>query len=119
MDLVATTHLLATQVGGHPGIMESEDGSSIGKPALPLEHEFYEAIYGDNPNIQSARDFRLLQPFIPKLMGTLRLVGRLDESRGDGELRILPIEGELQQAKDEFKMKFCFRIFTLFFRCFW
>jgi hypothetical protein len=41
-------------------------------------------------------------------MGTLRLMGRLDESQGDGELRILPIEGELQQAKDEFKMYFVF-----------
>jgi 1D-myo-inositol-tetrakisphosphate 5-kinase/inositol-polyphosphate multikinase len=101
MDSTPTTHLLAAQVGGHPGIIETEDGSSIGKPALPLEHEFYEAIFGDNPKLQ---DFKLLQPFIPKLMGTLRLMGRLDESQGDGELRILPIEGEVQEAKDEFKM---------------
>lgn len=97
------THLLATQVGGHPGIIETEDSSSIGKPALPLEHEFYDAIYGDDPKLQDLKDFKLLQPFIPKLMGTLKLVGRLDESQADGELHILPIEGEAQEVKDEYK----------------
>jgi len=101
MASTPSSHALASQVGGHPGIIESGDGSAIGKPALPLEHQFYEAIYGDNPKLQ---DFKLLQPFIPKLMGTLRLVGRLDESQGDGEIRVLPIEGEVQGPKDEFKM---------------
>jgi inositol-polyphosphate multikinase len=100
---ITTAQLLTTQVGGHPGIIESEDGSSIGKPALPLEHEFYEAIYGDNPANRDLQDFKRLQPFIPRLMGTLRLVGRLDETQADGELRILPIEGAAQAAtKDEF-----------------
>jgi 1D-myo-inositol-tetrakisphosphate 5-kinase/inositol-polyphosphate multikinase len=104
MASTSATHLLASQVGGHPGIIESEDGSAIGKPALPLEHTFYEAIYGDNPKLQHLKDFKLLAPFIPKLMGTLRLVGRVDESQGDGELHVVPIEGEIGEPKDKFKI---------------
>lgn len=104
MASVSNTHLLTTQVGGHPGIVETEDGSSIGKPALPLEHKFYEAIYSDDTKNQDLQDFKLLQPFIPKLMGTLRLVGRLDETQSDGEVRVLPIEEQVQETKDKFEI---------------
>ena len=35
---------LASQVGGHPGVMSSADGSTIIKPCQPTEKAFYEAM---------------------------------------------------------------------------
>ncbi|KAK0227780.1 SAICAR synthase-like protein [Armillaria fumosa] len=63
---------LASQVGGHAGVLTSEDGSLLIKPALLLEHEFYQ-ILNSNPA------FEPLRPFVPKFIGTLKLQGELDE----------------------------------------
>ncbi|KAK0492070.1 SAICAR synthase-like protein [Armillaria luteobubalina] len=63
---------LASQVGGHAGVLTSEDGSLLIKPALPLEHQFYQ-ILNSNPA------FEPLRPFVPKFIGTLKLQGELDE----------------------------------------
>jgi len=62
---------LATQVGGHAGVMTSEDGSLIIKPALPVEIAFYNSV-GSDPG------FAPLRPFIPKFYGTLKLEGTLE-----------------------------------------
>ncbi|PBK83186.1 SAICAR synthase-like protein [Armillaria gallica] len=64
---------LASQVGGHAGVLTSEDGSLLIKSALPLEHQFYQ-ILNSNPA------FEPLRPFVPKFIGTLKLQGELDET---------------------------------------
>ncbi|ETW85073.1 hypothetical protein HETIRDRAFT_25122, partial [Heterobasidion irregulare TC 32-1] len=66
---IAAAHTLASQVGGHAGVLTTEDGSLIIKPALALEHQFYQ---------QAAADPALapLQRWIPRFYGTLRLEGR-------------------------------------------
>ncbi len=63
--------LLASQVGGHPGVKTSEDGSILIKPALPVEVHFYQSV-GSDPNLEP------LRPFIPHFYGTLRLEGQVD-----------------------------------------
>ncbi|GJE88105.1 inositol polyphosphate kinase family protein [Phanerochaete sordida] len=65
---------LESQVGGHPGVMTSEDGSLIMKPALPVEVAFYQAVLTD-PALDAMR------PYIPKFYGTLRLEGQVDEEQ--------------------------------------
>ncbi|KAK0185980.1 SAICAR synthase-like protein [Armillaria mellea] len=64
---------LASQVGGHAGVLTSEDGSLLIKPALPLEHQFYQTL-NTNPA------FEPLRPFVPKFIGTLKLQGEIDET---------------------------------------
>ncbi|KAI0628820.1 hypothetical protein C8Q77DRAFT_341606 [Trametes polyzona] len=64
---------LESQVGGHPGVLESEDGSLLIKPALQKEVDFYHALSTDP-------GFSPLRPFVPKFYGTLRLEGQVDES---------------------------------------
>ncbi|KAH8100309.1 SAICAR synthase-like protein [Cristinia sonorae] len=61
---------LATQVGGHAGVLTSEGGDMIIKPALPVEIDFYQSV-GSDPA------FAPLRPFIPKFYGTLKLEGTL------------------------------------------
>ncbi|KIM87322.1 hypothetical protein PILCRDRAFT_63566 [Piloderma croceum F 1598] len=62
---------LSSQVGGHPGILATEDGSLIIKKALPLELEFYQTHALDPA-------FGPLRPFLPKFYGTLKLEGEVD-----------------------------------------
>ncbi|KDQ34117.1 hypothetical protein PLEOSDRAFT_1032104 [Pleurotus ostreatus PC15] len=66
---------LNTQVGGHSGVLATEDGSLLIKPALPLELQFYQT---------SVRDprFAPLRRFVPKFYGTLSLQGKVDEGKG-------------------------------------
>ena len=52
---------LASQVGGHPGVMSSADGSSIIKPCLPAEKAFYEAMQ-DAPEGSAMARLRTLCP---------------------------------------------------------
>lgn len=68
---------LASQVGGHSGVQTTEDGSLIIKPALALEHEFYQSLTTND-------SFQALRPFIPKFYGTLKLEGQVDESTEGG-----------------------------------
>ncbi|KAI8974233.1 SAICAR synthase-like protein [Trametes punicea] len=63
---------LESQVGGHPGVRVSEDGSLLIKPALPREIAFYQSVAVD-PGLAP------LRPFVPKFYGTLRLEGKVDE----------------------------------------
>ena len=74
----STYHSLETQVGGHPGVMATADGSLIIKPCLPNERAFYESL---------AQDLRLahLLEWVPKFYGVLNLKGELkDDARASG-----------------------------------
>ncbi|KAF9806136.1 hypothetical protein IEO21_08798 [Rhodonia placenta] len=66
------THLpLTTQVGGHPGVLTTEDGVLLIKRALPREVAFYQSVSSDPALAQ-------LYNFIPEFYGTLKLEGRLE-----------------------------------------
>ena len=83
---LASASVLASQVGGHSGVMASEDGSLLMKPALPLELAFYQTELTRNPGLQA------LRPFVPKFYGTLRLEGQVAEG-GIMEVKPVPEEG--------------------------
>ncbi|CAA7260949.1 unnamed protein product [Cyclocybe aegerita] len=71
-----TTQRLASQVGGHAGVMTTEDGSLLIKPALPRELHFYQALQQD-PALE------VLREFTPKFLGTLKLEGKVDPAKTD------------------------------------
>lgn len=71
MSALSTAQPLASQVGGHAGVLTTEDGSLIIKPALPLELQFYQSLTTDT-------GFAALRPFIPKFLGTLKVEGQVD-----------------------------------------
>ncbi|KAI0695079.1 SAICAR synthase-like protein [Cerioporus squamosus] len=78
MSAAEKTVPLTSQVGGHAGVMTSEDGSLLIKPALAAEVAFYQSVAGDP-------GFAPLRPYVPKFYGTLRLEGKLDESQPQAE----------------------------------
>lgn len=65
---------LSSQVGGHAGVLSSEDGELLIKPALPRELAFYQLLQRDDK-------LSALLPYVPKFMGTLRLEGEVDETK--------------------------------------
>lgn len=92
---VGTVHTLTSQVGGHAGVLTTEDGSLLIKPALPVELEFYQKL--DTDPI-----FEHLLPFLPKFLGTLKLEGQVDKSKPAVEgIAITPVSGH----KDEFTLR--------------
>jgi len=60
------------QVGGHIGVLSSEDGSVIIKPCRHREKTFYSTL-------SSTEAFARLLPYVPNFYGTLKLHGKLDE----------------------------------------
>ncbi|KZT11162.1 SAICAR synthase-like protein [Laetiporus sulphureus 93-53] len=81
--------LLPSQVGGHPGILTTEDGSLIIKSALPNEISFYQTVAVD-PGFQPLRDF------VPQFYGTLRLEGQIDPDADGNDLgSVKPVEENL------------------------
>lgn len=70
-----SAHALSSQVGGHAGVLATEDGSLVIKPALARELEFYRLI-----TEAGGEGFKLLRPYIPRFLGTLKLEGQLDAS---------------------------------------
>ncbi|KAJ3570002.1 hypothetical protein NP233_g4690 [Leucocoprinus birnbaumii] len=68
------TVTLAAQVGGHAGVLTTEDGELLIKPALRQELAFYQ-------QLQSDETLSVLLPYVPKFIGTLRLEGEVDESK--------------------------------------
>jgi inositol-polyphosphate multikinase len=72
----ATYIPLESQVGGHPGISTTEDGSLLIKPALANEIRFYQLI-------SSEAILAPLRPFVPKFFGTLRLQGSIEAAALD------------------------------------
>ena len=90
----STPHSLESQVGGHPGVLSSEDGSLIIKPCKnPTEIEFYQEVTS-NPALKQ------LKPHIPKFYGTLQLHGQVEDAQQTltPESKIEPVAGE---DKDE------------------
>ena len=86
---------LTTQVGGHPGVSTTEDGSLLIKPALPSEVAFYHSLATD-PRLAGLKDFA------PDFYGTLKLEGRVEnESTGLDANTIKPVEGVPEAEKDE------------------
>ena len=83
---------LASQVGGHAGVMTTEDGSLLIKPALPVEVSFYQSV-GSDPR------FAPLRPYIPKFYGTLKLEGTVDPEKGLEGGEVKPVPG---QEKDTY-----------------
>lgn len=82
-----TAKSLITQVGGHPGISMTEDGSLVIKPALPSEVAFYQLLATD-PRLEG------LIPYVPAFYGTLKLEGRVDNEAAGLDLNaIKPVEG--------------------------
>lgn len=68
---------LSSQVGGHPGVQSSEDGSLIFKPCLPAERDFYQLL------VSGDERFSKLFNWTPKFYGTLRLEGKVKD---DGDV---------------------------------
>lgn len=89
---------LSSQVGGHAGVLTTEDGSLIIKPALPLELEFYQK-HSSHPS------FEPLRPFLPKFFGTLKLEGTVDETKPES-LTVKPLDGTKADHKDKFSPRF-------------
>ncbi|KAI0044117.1 SAICAR synthase-like protein [Auriscalpium vulgare] len=73
-------HPLANQVGGHAGVQTTADGSLLIKPALALEHAFYQTLAADET-------LAPLRRWVPRFLGTLRLEGQQSAS-GDGLLAV-------------------------------
>ncbi len=73
---------LASQVGGHIGVLTTEGGELLIKPALPRELEFYQ-------KLQSDETFAALRPYVPYFIGTLKLEGEVDESNPQDEILAL------------------------------
>lgn len=93
---MAYTQALDSQVGGHVGVMTTEDGSLLIKPALRRELEFYHAMHQD-PKLSFLREFT------PKFIGVLRLEGQLSDlagENGEGGLSIASLsEGIIRPAE--------------------
>lgn len=85
---------LSSQVGGHAGVLTTDDESLIIKPALPLELEFYQTHASDPA-------FEPLRPFLPKFFGTLKLEGTVDETNPD-TLTVRPLAETQELQKDEY-----------------
>lgn len=90
------TKILASQVGGHPGVSTTEDGSLLFKPALPREVSFYE-------NLTSNPTFAHLKPHVPTFYGTLRCEGK----EGGGKLEILREVPAPKEGKDKYFVLEC------------
>jgi hypothetical protein len=67
------TKSMSAQVGGHAGVLTSEDGSLLIKPALALEINFYEHVANESA-------FAPLRPFLPRFYGILKLQGKVADA---------------------------------------
>jgi 1D-myo-inositol-tetrakisphosphate 5-kinase/inositol-polyphosphate multikinase len=89
----ASTHPLETQVGGHAGVSTTENGSLLIKPAVPTELAFYQRLQQD-PNLED------LRAFTPTFLGTLELMGKVDEASSAVSESIV-VESVASEEKDE------------------
>lgn len=85
---IPAVQALASQVGGHAGVMTTEDGSLLIKPAAPGELAFYETLKAATkktfPNLVKLREYT------PEYLGTLRLEGQIEP--GSEETGLLKIQ---------------------------
>jgi 1D-myo-inositol-tetrakisphosphate 5-kinase/inositol-polyphosphate multikinase len=81
------TRPLTERVGGHAGVLTSEDETLVIKPAKPREIVFYE---------ETARlpAFAALRPYIPAFLGTLRLQGQQIGKTSEGVPVVSPVAGQ-------------------------
>lgn len=86
-------HPLESQVGGHAGVLTSKNESLIIKPAIPTELAFYQQLQLDN-NLQD------LRAFTPTFLGTLKLMGKVDEASSAVSESIV-LEPVVSEEKDE------------------
>jgi 1D-myo-inositol-tetrakisphosphate 5-kinase/inositol-polyphosphate multikinase len=85
---IGPTQTLNSQVGGHAGVLTTEDGSLLIKPAFPRELEIYQKLLYD-PALE------VLRPFTANFLGTLKLEGEVDQSNpitANGGIAIKPID---------------------------
>ncbi|KAL5533453.1 hypothetical protein ACEPAF_5229 [Sanghuangporus sanghuang] len=82
-------HALRSQVGGHPGVLASDDNLLIVKSCLDAEKRFYELLALGDERLEG------LRRWIPRFYGTLRLEGKVadDDDAGAGALEagIIPV----------------------------
>ncbi|KAL5490637.1 hypothetical protein ACEPAI_5471 [Sanghuangporus weigelae] len=69
-------HALRSQVGGHPGVLASDDNLLIVKSCLENEKKFYELLALGDERVEG------LRRWIPRFYGTLRLEGRVAVDAG-------------------------------------
>lgn len=85
---IGPTRTLNSQVGGHAGVLTTEDGSLLIKAALPPELGIYQKLLYDPA-------FEALRPFTADFLGTLKLEGEVDQSNpitANGGIAIKPID---------------------------
>jgi hypothetical protein len=70
----STSPLLENQVGGHPGVRASKDGSQIIKPCLPTERLFYQKVISSN-----IKGFEALRKHVPAFYGVVPAEGPEDK----------------------------------------
>ena len=86
---------LESQVGGHAGVSTTENGSLMIKAAVPTELAFYERLQIDS-NLED------LRTFTPTFLGTLKLMGKVDEAGSVSESMILEsVAAAASEEKDE------------------
>ncbi|OCB86569.1 SAICAR synthase-like protein [Sanghuangporus baumii] len=74
-------HALRSQVGGHPGVLASDDNLLIVKSCLDAEKTFYELLALGDERLEG------LRRWIPRFYGTLRLEGKVaDDAAAAGAL---------------------------------
>ncbi|KAL5511981.1 hypothetical protein ACEPAH_5200 [Sanghuangporus vaninii] len=79
-------HALRSQVGGHPGVLASDDNLLIVKASLDAEKRFYELLALGDDRLEG------LRRWIPRFYGTLRLEGKVpDNADGALEAGIVPV----------------------------
>ncbi|KAH6919347.1 inositol polyphosphate multikinase, partial [Coprinopsis sp. MPI-PUGE-AT-0042] len=87
----AVIEALGSQVRGHPGVMTTEDGSLLIKPATPGELAFYETLKSATkktyPNLVKLRDYT------PEYLGTFRLEGQFEPGSEQSGVRRIQLVG--------------------------
>jgi hypothetical protein len=86
-------HPLESQVGGHADIGTTENGLFI-KPAAPAELAFYQRLQQDS-NLDD------LRAFTPTFLGTLKLMGKVDEASSAMSESIVVESVASKEEKDE------------------
>ena len=90
-----TIQPLESQVGGHAGVSTTENGSLMIKPAVPTELAFYERLQLDS-NLED------LRAFTPTFLGTLKLMGKVDEFKtGSAVSESVLLESVVAAASEE------------------
>ena len=95
---------LATQVGGHPGILTDRSGRTVVKPLLPVELAFYQLLAADD--CRSGASLGPLRGLTPRFKGVLELPvegGAHKETFGDAAANgvVDIVEGNKQVADGE------------------